>query len=88
MTIGRRPVSLAQAKAQYVNRFTCEHAPQWARTPCANGKYYAPQYESDAQWYESTMFPGEGHLGKREKHCMSMNQTWPRGQWLDAPYRK
>lgn len=83
-----RPITFTQAKAQYVHRYTLEHVPQWARTPCDNGKYYAPQYASDAQWYAVTLFPGEGELSKWERHCMSFGQTWPLGQWLDAPFRK
>jgi hypothetical protein len=80
------PPTFEQAKAKYVNRFTMEHVPAWAKKPMANGKYYAPQYESDAEWYASTLFPGEPGHHNGKNHCQSSNQTWPLGQFLDAPY--
>jgi hypothetical protein len=83
-----RPITLAQARAQYPHRYTLDHVPDWARKPCGNGKYYAPQYRSDAEWYEKTVFPGEGHISARAKFCESNGQTWPLGQWLDAPYKR
>ena len=84
----RRPISFERAKAQYVHRFTVEHVPTWARNPCeGNGKFYAPQYASDREWYEATKFPGEGGIPRGDDQCMSTNQTWPRGQWLNAPFR-
>lgn len=80
--------TLAQACARYVHRYTMQHVPAWAREP-HNGRYYAPQYRSDAEWYASTIFPGEpGYpYGKRNRHCYTSGQTWPLGQWLNAPYR-
>jgi hypothetical protein len=83
-----RPITLQQARANYPYRYTMEHFPAWARKPCGNGKYYAPQYASDAEWYENTVFPGEGHLHGNCGNCESSGQTWPLGQWLDAPYKK
>jgi hypothetical protein len=84
-----RAISLAQARAQFVHRYTMEHIPAWARKPCeGNGKYYAPQYASDAEWYENTTFPGEGDIHGNAGHCESSGQTWPLGQWLDTPYKK
>ena len=93
-----RPISFEQAKAQYVHRFTCEHVPAWSQQEntlkigngpaLGTGKFYAPQYATDREWYEKTLFPGEGFVGKREKHCSSANQSWPKGHWLDAPYRR
>lgn len=87
-----RKLTLAQACAQYPHRYTMEHVPQWARSrPCDNGgtetRYYAPQYRSDAEWYANTIFPGEGPEASRD-HCYSSGQTWPLGQWLDAPYKR
>jgi hypothetical protein len=67
-----------------------EHVPQWAHSsPSQHGgtetRYYAPQYASDAEWYENTVFPGErGAID--EESCYSRNQSWPCGQWLNAPY--
>lgn len=80
----KRVLTLSQAQALYLHRYTLEHRPQWALKPC-NGKFYAPQYRSDAEWYANTVFPGEGDIGKREDHCYSTGATWPCGQWLDAP---
>lgn len=79
-----RPISFERAKAQYLHRYTLEHVPEWARkiNP-GNGKYYAPQYRTDAEWYELTTFPGENGHPRNEDHCLSNGQTWPCGQWLD-----
>lgn len=82
----KRPVTLATARAQYVHRYTLEHVPDWARRPCeGNGRFYAPQYRSDAEWYAATKFPGEGGLSRRSDHCESFGQTWPFGKWLKKP---
>lgn len=75
---------------KYLHRFTMQHVPRWALVPShAIGKvnrYYAPQFRSDREWYEHTKFHGEeGHYGKRDE-CVTTGQTWPLGQWLDAPY--
>lgn len=83
----KRPISLATARAQYVHRFTCEHIPAWVHKRAPNGKFYAPQYRNDAEWYENTIFPGEQGHPRKEDHCMSDGQTWPLGQWLDSPYQ-
>lgn len=81
--------TLAQARSQYVHRFTMEHVPQWARTECGNGKFYAPQYSSDSEWYEHTVFPEEeSHpdFPRKVNHCYATGQTWPRGLWLDVVF--
>lgn len=83
-----RKISFQDACRKYTNRFTMEHVPSWAKHPASNGKYYAPQYSSDREWYESTIFPGEGNIHPRSKYCESTNQTWPLGQWLANPYTK
>jgi hypothetical protein len=77
-----RVISFEQAKAQFAERFTMEHKPRWARTPAPNGKYYAPQYASDHEWYVNTAFPGEPGVDQYEHHCQSHNQSWPLGHWL------
>jgi hypothetical protein len=75
-----------QACSRYVHRFTMEHVPAWARQPVEPGKFYAPQFRSDREWYEHTTFPGDaGHLGDRN-HCFTSGQTWPLGEWLKAQY--
>jgi hypothetical protein len=84
--------SFEDACRMYPHRYTMEHIPHWAKAPCTNERtgevifYYAPQYRSDREWYENTLFPGEpGHLiGKR--HCQSEKATWPLGQKLSELY--
>lgn len=82
-----RVISFEEAKGKYPHRFTMDHVPYWA-TACFDGKYYAPQYQSDLEWYEKTIFPGERHLEKYSRYCESLNQSWPLGKWLDQPYKK
>ena len=79
--------TLTQARALYPHRYTMEHVPQWARNPCG-GKFYAPHFRTDAEWYAATAFPGEpACIGDDGKHCLTTGQTWPLGQWLDKPFR-
>lgn len=82
----KRSISFTQAKRDYPNRYTMEHKPAWANMPCGNGKYYAPQYRTDREWYENTAFPGENGIEPDETACYTIVQTWPLGQWLDAPF--
>lgn len=82
----KRKLTLAEAKAWYPHRFTMEHVPAWARRPMQGGRCYAPQYRTDQEWYDNTIFPGEGHIGRTATHCESSNPTWPLGQFLDTPY--
>lgn len=81
-----RTITLANARAKYVNRFTMEHTPQWARELRTDGMYYAPHYRSDTEWYANTSFPGENGVSIQAKHCESNGQTWPLGQSLAEPY--
>lgn len=78
-------MSFDRACASFVHRYTMEHKPAWASKPCSDGKFYAPQYATDREWYDNTTFPGEpGHLG--DDHAYSTGQTWPLGIFLDAPF--
>ena len=92
-TTTKRPVSFTKACQQYVHRYTMEHVPQWARKPHYHTDrkewlYYAPQYRTDREWYDNTLFPGEeGWLGTGSD-CYTSNQSWPLGQWLTTPYEK
>lgn len=81
-------ITFEQAKAQYVHRFTMDHCPVWARHPAPNGRYYAPQYASDAEWYGKTLFPPNNPfaMGKRDTSCYSSGPSWPLGEWLTEPY--
>lgn len=81
-----RPLTFEQAKARYVHRFTLEHVPAWASVPAPCGRFYAPQYRTDREWYEATAFPGECDISPRARYCHSAGRTWPWGQWLDAPF--
>jgi hypothetical protein len=83
-----RVISFDEAKRRYVHRFTMEYLPRWAVDRAMNGKFYAPQYRSDREWYDSSIFPGEAHVDKRSRYCESNRQTWPLGNWLDQPYRR
>lgn len=92
----------SKACTQYVDRYTMEHVPAWAGTPLDRsqlvvekptdeGDYYAPQFRTDREWYEHTLFPGEPDYpfkDKRETNCYTTGATWPLGKWLTAPYRK
>jgi len=81
-----KQITFTEAKAQYVHRYTMDYVPTWALKPANNGKYYAPQYASDKEWFENTKFPPDPMCYK--SNCYTTNQTWPLGQWLDEPYRK
>lgn len=88
-----RVISFEQAKARYIHRFTMEHVPAWSRLrPCDQGGtetwFCAPQFRTDREWYDNTLFPGEGHVGKRETHCYTTGHTFPLGIRLDQPYRR
>lgn len=78
-----KPVTFAAAKAQYPHRFTMEHVPAWAREPAPSGKFYAPHFRSDREWYDNTEFPAPR---SRARHCYTSGQTWPVGRWLDTPF--
>lgn len=79
-------MTFEEACARYVHRYTMEHVPAWARQPVGDGRWYAPQYSTDRDWYNSTLFPPDNPYDK--KACHSTNQTWPLGDWLDKPYTK
>lgn len=81
-----RKLSFEQATARYVHRYTCEYVPAWALRAAPNGKFYAPQYRSDREWYNNTKFHGE-HPCVGRKHCFTTGQTWPHGHWLDSPFQ-
>lgn len=78
--------TLEQAKSVYGHRFTAEHVPTWAKRPLPDGRYYAPQYRTDKEWYDNTVFPGEpGCIGGKH-HCTTLFPSWPIGQWLTAAF--
>ena len=83
-------MTIDQAKAAYVHRYTMEYVPEWAKQQAPNGRYYAPQYRTDAEWFANTLFPPNNPVArsKRDTSCFSTNQSWPLGHWLDAPFQK
>lgn len=81
-------MTIEQAKARYVHRFTAEHVPMWARQRRADGTFYAPHYISDAEWFANTLFPPNNPLGRKETSCFSSNQTWPLGKSLPVPFSR
>ena len=88
--MARTRPTLAQAQAQYPHRFTMEHmAPYWNHVR-PDGTYYAPQFRSDQEWYENTVFPGEkGTVAEKYRtQCYTSGQTWPLGLFLTAPYKR
>lgn len=89
-SMAKRPISFEDAKRLYVHRYTMEHKPQWAtnETFTIDGEtvYYAPQYVSDKEWYDLTVFPGEKELSKNANYCHSENQTWPIGRHCVRPF--
>jgi hypothetical protein len=82
-----RPVSFERACALFVHRFTMTHVPEWAKRPMPfSGKFYAPQYRDCREWYDLTVFPGEGGISKGSQYCRSNGETWPLGKWLNCQY--
>lgn len=73
-----------------VLRFTMEHIPEWYKNrPMQSGKgrYFAPHFRSDREWYDNTVFHGElKHYGGPTNY-QSINQTWPLGTWIDYEFK-
>ena len=79
-----KKITFDEAKRRYVHRFTMEYIPGWALVQRNDGTYYAPQYRSDKEWYELTVFPPNEMCYKN--NCYSACQTWPLGKFLNKPY--
>ena len=81
--------TLDDACRVYVNRYTMEHVPDWAKHRAPGGGYYAPQYRTDEEWYTNTKFPGEAGNPQvpGTSDCYTTGQTWPLGKWLNEPYQ-
>lgn len=78
-----RPLSFTEACARFPHRYTVDHIPAHVRHRQPNGLFLAPQYASDGEWYEKTLFAGESPLAN-SRYCHSDGQSWPFGQWLDV----
>lgn len=65
----------------YVNRYTREHVPAWAKREWRDGRPYPVQFASDAEWLSHTKFAvrSDGRLDRRHKCCES-TPTWPDGE--------
>lgn len=74
------------ALAGWINRFTGEHKPKWARKPMPNGKHYKVQFKDDADWLANTLFfvTKAGRLHGNVTHCVS-SPTWPLNPELRKP---
>lgn len=62
----------------YVNRYTKQHVPAWAKRPRPDGTAYPVQFASDADWLANTLFRvrRDGSLDERQAFCHS-TPTWP-----------
>lgn len=82
------------ARRSFSLRYTGEHVPDWSKKAAPNGSFYAPQYQTDAEWMSKTLFPvttkhGQMQLTEGKNiHCQSMSPSFPWGQWLDTPFQK
>lgn len=83
--MSKRVVDFDEVCRQWVHRFTCEHFPEWARKPMSTGRFYAPPYISDREWFDNSIFPGEAQHKLQavgSGYCLSKGQTWPIGESL------
>jgi hypothetical protein len=72
------PSQQAQVLRVYVNRFTGDNHPAWAKQLRPDGSAYPVQFLNDSDWLENTLFfvTKSGELNKRHKFCHS-SPTWP-----------
>lgn len=82
----RRPISYEEARRRYTKRFTMEHMPAWAKKRLPNGKYPAPKYANDLEWYTRTEFIGEGTLNV-SRYIRENQPSYPIGRYLPKPYK-
>lgn len=76
-----KPSARQEALARFINRFTGEHVPSWAKRPMPSGRPYAVQFKDDEDWLANTFFvvTKSGDLDRRYSFCES-SPTWPFGQ--------
>jgi hypothetical protein len=74
------PAQRRDALTSFVNRFTGNHKPHWARQPRPDGEPYPLQFSDDADWLAHTTFAvcENGKLAAR--HGCHSNPTWPNGK--------
>ena len=85
---GKRPITFDEAKRTYVHRYTMEHKPTWANGEVAGGRWhYAPQFQSDREWYELSRFNAECIAPSRRPHMETGKPTWPLGERLAKPFK-
>lgn len=70
----------AAVLARFVHRFTVDHKPAWASAARPDGSCYKPQFASDQEWLENTLFyvTDKGELSEQQRFCES-NPTFPFG---------
>lgn len=76
----------ADARRNYLNRYTREHVPLWTRKTRDDGRAYPLQFASDSEWLARSLFPVTvrkgGKLGEHTKagraYCHS-SPSWPDG---------
>ena len=79
-------MTFERAKACYVHRFTVEHVPAWATKPFGTGRYPAPQYRSDAEWFAADCSFLPTIRSDVRSQIVTHPQTWPLGTSLDKPF--
>lgn len=66
-----------KALASFVNRYTRDHVPAWAKSGWTDGKAYPVQFASDAEWLKNTRFNVTIAGNLYGNDCYTSNQTWP-----------
>lgn len=76
----------AYVLSSYVNRYTGQHRPAWARKEWKDGKPYPLQFVNDLEWLANTWFAvrKNGRLDRRHNQCYSRS-TWPNNPELRKP---
>jgi hypothetical protein len=85
------PLQRRIALAQYVHRYTLEHKPAWTNKPREvtddQGRVtqaaYAPQFASDVDWLEHTLFNVKKDGTLANASCWS-SPTWPLKESINA----
>jgi len=73
--------TFVEACARYGHRFTQDHVPAWSRQPFADGTFPAPQFRSDREWYELTIFPRRTGLSVRQARNVLLHRFADVAAW-------
>jgi hypothetical protein len=84
-------MTFEEAKRIFIHRFTMGHMPKWAEKKSAwkksawkksaCGKFYAPHFRTDLEWFKNTIFV-------ENRAAITKGESWPMGRWLDKIYKK